>query len=91
MCMKKEVRILLDCTPLEEKINQLISYFESTFPKCLSDDLCCELLRLSNDILPGELTTALATDGTLQIIQRVDFGPGFDDFTAALRARERNV
>lgn len=89
--MKTGVILCLDLTPLKEKISQLVLELELAFPESIPDDIRSRFLGLSNDIFLGELTSAVTADRTLQVVQRIDLGCGFDDLTAAVRANDRNL
>ena len=85
------VSIKIDITPLKEKIVQLVSEVESAFPEGLPDDIRSRLLSLSDNIIFGKFSSAISTNGTLEIVQRIHFGGCVDDLTAALRADNRNL
>ena len=81
--------LALDPTPLNEKISQLVSLVDSAFPEDIPDDIRIRLSDLSDNIIFGELTSALTTNRPVRIVLRVDFDCGFDDVAAALRAGNR--
>ncbi|MDZ7320755.1 hypothetical protein N4G41_03810 [Kosakonia sacchari] len=89
--VETRVSIKIDTTPLKEQIVQLVSEVESAFPEGLPDDIRSRLLSLSDNIFLGEFSSAITANGTLEIVHRIHFCSCVDDFTAALRADNRNL
>ncbi|MFP2164536.1 hypothetical protein ACLEYI_06130 [Enterobacter ludwigii] len=80
------VILKIDITPLKEKINQLIAAPGSSSLESIQEQLSGGVTGLLDDIIFGELSTTVTANGVVEFVQRVDFGSGFENTFAALRA-----
>lgn len=81
----------IDTSRIDDKITVLASELKSRFPNGIPERIDSELSRLSNDIILGDLSTAVGAGGTRKVVQAVDFGSYFDVFAAALRAGDFDI
>lgn len=80
------VILKIDITPLKEKINQLTAVRGSSSSERILEQLSGGVTGLLNDIIFGEISATVTANGVVEFVQRVDFGSGFENALAALRA-----
>lgn len=83
--------LTIDTSRIDKKISSFTADLKSRFPNGIPERIDSELSRLSNDIILGDLSTAVGAGGTRKVIQAVDFGSYFDVFAAALRAGDFDI
>ncbi|HEY1183501.1 MAG TPA: hypothetical protein VGE89_04895 [Bryobacteraceae bacterium] len=80
-------RLSIDCQPLKNQLDAMVSLFP---PESIPDQFIHDLGSMGLQVIFGESTTTLGTDGVLEIRQAVRLSGCLEDIAATLRASIRD-
>ncbi|MBK5145589.1 hypothetical protein I2494_18085 [Budviciaceae bacterium BWR-B9] len=100
--MEKEkaapITIEIDISAIQEKIdiltNELLEFGVTAFDgssESFTDAILNDISAMCNNIILSDLSPAVVTNGTMQIIQRTDFGIEFERLITTIRTAKLNL
>jgi phosphotransferase system HPr-like phosphotransfer protein len=89
----KEYKVMLKCDTSEAKaqideLNQLLSL---RFPDGIHDQFISDFSEFSKDIVLTDDGSTVTADGTIEVLQRLRFGPSFERFMTTIRTAKAEL
>ncbi|MHB8539824.1 MAG: hypothetical protein ACYDCD_02630 [Candidatus Acidiferrales bacterium] len=82
--------LAFDASAITRKVDELVEALQVNFPEGVSNHVRTYLSAMLYDIVVGYESTTIDAGGINKILVSLDFGDGFEDFIAALRAGKIN-
>jgi hypothetical protein len=86
-----QVALTLDMDSIANQIQELMDLFEAQSTESVLDRLFSNLGSLPFDVVFGDCCSTVRADGTIEIVQRLRLGSGFERLRATLLADKRNL